>query len=249
MNNDHMREAKEGLAILEDVEEDTFVGFCEYAYTGDYVSRIIERTPDIEVNDAAPVESEEVRYAAAVEWAEEEEALAPPEPLAEEAPSDYWGFRGGKNAKTTKAEQLWSNFKNLEFKDKNPDISDEKSGMGNKDFTSAFPTAVSLLYHTKLYIFAEKYLVDNLRILCLRKLHANLRDFELTVHTSEDILEILEFAYKNTARQESGDNELRTLIVHYAACKAEVLKRNTNLRSLLEANGEMACDLFYKVLG
>jgi hypothetical protein len=57
---------------------------------------------------------------------------------------------------------------------------------------------------------------------------------------------ILGFTYRNTERTELGDDDLRMLIVHYAACEADILKCNPNLRVLLEEYGEMACDLFYK---
>lgn len=38
-----MSEAKEGSALLEDIDEHTFVRFSQYAYTGDYA------TPDPEI--------------------------------------------------------------------------------------------------------------------------------------------------------------------------------------------------------
>jgi hypothetical protein len=66
------------------------------------------------------------------------------------------------------------------------------------------------------------------------------------LQTSGLILDVLEFTYAHRERKESRDDELRMLIVHYAACKGEILKQNSNLRNLLEANGEMACDLLYK---
>ena len=65
-NNEYMREA-EGLAILEDVE-DTFVGFCEFAYTGDHFSRMAERRLEIGNNVAAPIEEEEAHDRTAVDW-------------------------------------------------------------------------------------------------------------------------------------------------------------------------------------
>ncbi|KAJ5664732.1 hypothetical protein N7462_011545 [Penicillium macrosclerotiorum] len=36
MNNGHTRESKHRIAVLEEEDAETFVAFCEYAYTGDY---------------------------------------------------------------------------------------------------------------------------------------------------------------------------------------------------------------------
>ncbi|PGH09605.1 hypothetical protein AJ79_05661 [Helicocarpus griseus UAMH5409] len=36
MNNGHTRESRHRIAVLEEEDVETFVGFCEYAYTGDY---------------------------------------------------------------------------------------------------------------------------------------------------------------------------------------------------------------------
>jgi len=256
-----MKEAQEDRAILEDVEDDTFVGFCEFAYTGDYRSRMMEQRPEIENNIGAG-------YGTGVEW-EEDVVPAPPEAsmpsealmpleivMADDIPTvpEYWNFGRQKQTRKTKgyrsitkAEQLWSDFKSLEFEDKHPHKSDKQLPAANGGLSSASQTIESLLYHAKIYLFAEKYLIDDLRILSLRKLLASLQDFDLTLQTSGDILELLELAYTHTARQESSENELRALVVHYAACKIEILKQNVNLRSLLEANGEMGCDLLYKI--
>lgn len=107
MNNEHMKEAQEGRAVLEDVEDDTFVGFCEFAYTGDYRSRMMERKPEIENNIGAG-------YGTGVEW---EEGVVPTPPevseptIADEpampdgitaAPTEYWDFSGLNRTKMTK---------------------------------------------------------------------------------------------------------------------------------------------------
>ncbi|PLB48837.1 hypothetical protein P170DRAFT_329615, partial [Aspergillus steynii IBT 23096] len=34
MNNGNMKESREGVAVLEDVEADVFAAFCEYVYSG-----------------------------------------------------------------------------------------------------------------------------------------------------------------------------------------------------------------------
>jgi hypothetical protein len=67
ISNEYMREAKEGLATLEDVE-DTFVGFCEFAHTGDHFSLMTERRHEVGNNVAAPIEEEEARDKTAVDW-------------------------------------------------------------------------------------------------------------------------------------------------------------------------------------
>lgn len=38
INNGHMKESSTGIATLEDVEVETFIGFYKYAYTGAYVT-------------------------------------------------------------------------------------------------------------------------------------------------------------------------------------------------------------------
>jgi hypothetical protein len=253
MNNGHMVEAHDGLALLDDVDADTFVGFCEFAYTGDYRSRMTELEPDIASRSAAAIEQEQTRGDTLEIW---------DQPVAEEpraAKEDIWGFgwsvppgkknKEKKTSHTIQISQLWTDFLKLTYEKPPSLISDEKPKLVNGDQASAPTITRSLLYHAKIYVFAEKYLIDTLRMLCLRKLHTDLRDFHLTLQTSGLILEVLEFTYAHTERKESRDDELRMLVIHYVACKGEILKRNSNIRSLLEANREMAYDLLYKNWG
>jgi len=55
--NGPMCEAKDGIATLDDIDEQTFVRFCEYAYMGDYTSaqnEIVPLTPDV-VSKTSPL--------------------------------------------------------------------------------------------------------------------------------------------------------------------------------------------------
>jgi hypothetical protein len=56
MNNGSRVEAHESLAVLDDVDADTFVGFCEFAYTGNYRSRMTELEPEIVSSSVAAIE-------------------------------------------------------------------------------------------------------------------------------------------------------------------------------------------------
>ncbi|KAF7514098.1 hypothetical protein GJ744_004423 [Endocarpon pusillum] len=260
MTNEHMEEARKGEARLEDVEESTFVGFCEFAYTGDYRSRVKDPEPDVQSNNDAPSEEEAVpAIAAADEKLMAAEALAAFDSMVEEA--EQTSFVGSKKVKKvkkgkkqsgtekfwddqSKTEKLWDDFKLLRFDD-SVRTNEQPAPLNSDPSISHRPTA-SLLYHVKLYVFAQKYLIHKLRILALRHLHGCLRNLALTKRDTGDILEILEFAYTNTDRGQSNDDDLRRLIVHYAACEADILKQDAGLRGLLEEYGELACDLFYK---
>lgn len=84
--------------------------------------------------------------------------------------------------------------------------------------------------------------------MCLRKLHEELRTFEVTSATNGDVIELLEFTYLNTTRLVDREDGLRMLVVQYVACVAKKLTRHINFRNLLDNNAEMASDLVHKLL-
>ncbi|EAW15141.1 uncharacterized protein ACLA_057980 [Aspergillus clavatus NRRL 1] len=157
-----------------------------------------------------------------------------------------------------------------------------------------------LVFHAKVYVFAVRYLIPALAQLCLRKLHADLlslsfpdpkmdnRDPEriaLTTSKARIVLDLLHYTYTKTTRLEPisptsatqlRDNELRKLVVHYAACKVRDLaeycppmesmlgsplaspvdKRpgradrpsSRGFRALLDSTTELASDLVYRMM-
>ncbi|KAG2006539.1 hypothetical protein GB937_008548 [Aspergillus fischeri] len=157
-----------------------------------------------------------------------------------------------------------------------------------------------LIFHAKLYVFAVRYLIPGLAQLCLRKLHADLlrlafpdpKDGEgkeeraaLTATKGRMVLDLLHFTYTKTTRLEPisptsatqlRDNELRKLVVHYAACKVRELaeycgpmesivsspfpspvdKRprmadrpsSRGFRALLDSTTELASDLVFRMV-
>ncbi|KAF4220461.1 hypothetical protein CNMCM8980_001219 [Aspergillus fumigatiaffinis] len=157
-----------------------------------------------------------------------------------------------------------------------------------------------LIFHAKLYVFAVRYLIPALAQLCLRKLHADLlrlafpgpKDGEgkeervaLTATKARMVLDLLHFTYTKTTRLEPisptsatqlRDNELRKLVVHYAACKVRELaeycppmesmvsspfpspvdKRprmadrpsSRGFRALLDSTTELASDLVFRMM-
>ncbi|CAI7636242.1 unnamed protein product [Penicillium glandicola] len=159
-----------------------------------------------------------------------------------------------------------------------------------------------ITFHAKVYVFATRYLIPALAQLCLRKLHRDLltlssTDFEsadpsdsqvldgLAATKAQMVLELVHYAYTKTARLEPisptsatqlRENQLRRLVVHYAACNVKELSRYhsaddsgsatpclrpmevkdraenstspKSLRALLDLTTELASDLVYRMM-
>ncbi|KAL3448948.1 hypothetical protein BJX65DRAFT_52235 [Aspergillus insuetus] len=148
-----------------------------------------------------------------------------------------------------------------------------------------------LVFHAKLYVFATRYLIPDLAHLCLQKLHRDLlnlafsdpdpedqyaEEFVLTTTKARMVVDLLEYTYIKTTRLEPitpssatqlRDNELRRLVVHYAACKVRDLAEYCpptepiagspfypekasarGFRALLDTIPELASDLIYRMI-
>ena len=84
--NGPMIEASERRCTLEDVDKDTFVRFCQYAYTGDYVGADPEFLRDFSATGSA--ESSAADAAPCVVKIGKEEEHPPPMVLSEDSPEE-----------------------------------------------------------------------------------------------------------------------------------------------------------------
>jgi hypothetical protein len=130
-------------------------------------------------------------------------------------------------------ERGWSHFRGLRF-------------AGDEATISPSP---DLLAHAKIYVFATLYLVDALREQCLKSLHRDLSNLTLNGRTITNVLDLLEYTYDHTGRQEPGGRcSLRMLVIHYISCEARTLVENTRFRYILDDHGEMASDLVARLV-
>lgn len=146
------------------------------------------------------------------------------------------------------------------------------------------------LFHAKIYRFSARFLIPTLAQLALTKLHRDLVKFPLDSDDAQDnapiILELLHFTFNNTKRHgpvfsftgpnpylPQHENQLRKLVVHYAACKirelasyrppvpeqststgAEVsgekvaVRPALGLRELMDTTCEFASDLVFRMM-
>ncbi|KAL4752618.1 hypothetical protein BDW72DRAFT_60331 [Aspergillus terricola var. indicus] len=181
---------------------------------------------------------------------------------------------------------LWEEFTGIDDSGFRPSSSRARSS--NPPAGVALPY---LIFHAKLYVFATRYLIPGLAHLCLQKLHYDLLNLAfpdpdpenqyeeqlvLTTTKARMIVDLLNYTYTKTTRLEPitpssatqlRDNELRRLVVHYAACKVRDLAvycppvepiagspfypeqpSARGFRALLDTLPELASDLIYRMI-
>ncbi|CAI7678236.1 unnamed protein product [Penicillium pancosmium] len=195
---------------------------------------------------------------------------------------------------------LWDEFATLRYNDGHQATAPTTLNVDDS------PTDLPYLtFHAKVYVFATRYLIPALAQLCLRKLHRDLVHLTfadtdgdlmdpyqdravlggLAARQAPRVLDLIRYAYTKTTRLEPisptsatqlRENELRRLVVHYAACKVKELARYhsagdsevatpslrpidgrvergdegapKSLRSLLDMTPELASDLVYRMM-
>ena len=225
MINGDFSEAKQGFAILEDVNRATFVRFVRWLYSRDYPAL----EPALFTSDSSPPPAPEAPTNA---W-----------------PDDEWGFAPSKSKKKKeKVRETTRGSLKEAFISRKYDLSNDwefapswcppprSNKAYNEDYTEVF------LCHARLYVFAEKYDVQSLKALALKKLQETLAIFTLYPERVGDITSLLKYVYDNTAESEPGVEDIRTMLAHYIGCEMETLVREGEIKALLASNGEMLND-------
>ncbi|KAI0597468.1 hypothetical protein F4775DRAFT_560329, partial [Biscogniauxia sp. FL1348] len=234
VNND-MKESKEGRAEWDEVDEETFVRFCQFAYTGSYDDPIPKVLP--EVKDEPREKAPEPSYSS-------EEVVPAPTPAVDPAIYGvYVGIMGQGQSKKHKksigftspgvrnSNRIWDQFEMLSYKVPESPNKDSKP--------PPVPYSEVFLSHARLYVLADCYDIQNLRTLSLQKLHRILVDIKLGTAQVADFVKLAEYSYQNTVHQ-CGRDELQTLLAKYMACRIEVFWSSTAFRELLAEYGEIS---------
>ncbi|KMU90198.1 hypothetical protein CIHG_08008 [Coccidioides immitis H538.4] len=231
MNNGHTRESRHHIAVLEEEDVETFVGFCEFAYTGDYTvpnrRKGMESTPahgapfggPAMMNPIPPPAPSPPRTPALGEEMGVSPEVGPfdqdpsqqadasrPKPLRPEPQNP---FLFARRSSVT----LWDEFTSLQYGEQQ-----YHSAMGLpspilrsvSSYSNETGQEPYVLFHAKLYVFASRYLIPTLAQLCLTKLHRDLICYPLTTSSADNagptnvpkILELLHFAYTSTKRED-----------------------------------------------
>lgn len=83
----------------------------------------------------------------------------------------------------------------------------------------------------------------------MKSLYYDLCNYSLNRQSIVYILNLLEYTYEQTGRQEPGRSySLRILVIDYISCEARILVKNTRFRRILDSYSEIASDLVVKLV-
>lgn len=233
-------EACEDCAVWADVDQDTFVRFCKFAYTGDYDGA--EPSPIVDLSDET--KTEEARVALSKVkipstshkrhisgWGSAASSVEPK--------TGYWDSSDPLPQAVTRdrrAADLWYAWVERYAADTwwDPGLCQNR---GDEDFTMV------LLCHARLAVFADYHGISALETLALTKLAAVLATINLYKSTTRNVAQLASYIYMNTVQLNNATRGLRDLVSSYSACEMEILWKSVEFQKVFETYPEFAKDL------
>lgn len=249
-----MKESVDKVAILENVDAETFERFVQFVYTKTYWASTDDDTTPLSL----PVWSNCTKCGEVLtidgvcpKDCMEDKSRAPPRVCGScvKELTEPNVFCHGCFERGTVYPQLIS-FCNLEYPVLG--MSHDKAraflaGLGPED-----PPTSKLVRHAELFVFANTYLIDDLQELCLHKLHQDLLVFDLKENGAGEVVDLLEYCYCNTEQADKDfpgvGAELRELVIAYATAMAGDLVCIAEFRTMLEKGGILASDFMFRTL-
>lgn len=220
-----MKESQTRIATLDDVDVETFVAFSEFAYTNDY------KTPARKNDTRAAPRSKVVKSTKIAKRNRHMNFRL--QKFKQKWNGKYFASATGqKDFDDYLFESLWDSFESRTY----PMVG------------TSIPTS-NFLLHAKLYVFSTKYLAEPVRQQCLANLHKDLRFYVLSAKNAHLILDLLDYVYSNTGRNEpTGTSSLRDLVIHYVASKMPILSKQEDFFDILDSHAEMGSDLVMEMM-
>ncbi|KAI2465865.1 hypothetical protein F4781DRAFT_374257 [Annulohypoxylon bovei var. microspora] len=251
--NGEWKESKGCLVEWPEIDVGTFVRFFEYAYTADYKAAepFFENPPtppELENDELSETPTKEPLEEPIQEPIQEPGPNQEPEPIPEPIHDlpDPWGslLLGGIKKKkhkkcshqcsTSKKDVMWSEFQKGVISGLPPLSLGARDLLRNTDPLANYSEV--FLSHARLYALADCYAIDGLINLCIGKLHSTLTVFDLHGGTrATDVVQLVDFSYKNTRSDSVGQDKLRSLLAAYTACHIEELWPDICFQDVLES--------------
>ena len=99
------------------------------------------------------------------------------------------------------------------------------------------------LGHARLYVFADKYDIEKLKILAMEELYVSLAVSTMYQQNTSDIVALLRYIYSNTAVPKDGTEDLRSLMTEYIETEIDSLIQDKDLEVLMSEDASMLADI------
>lgn len=107
----------------------------------------------------------------------------------------------------------------------------------------------NIMFHAKLYVFATEFQVLSLQRQCLSKLHRDLCEFYMNPSDVGIVLDLVDYVYTHTERQELGEeSSLRNLVFRYAMCHVDKFVVDERFEQVLGNNVALSIDILREIL-
>ena len=272
MINGEMSEAQKGYAVLEETEQSTFDRFAQWMYKGYYepgepfdqpLDEPSQGTRSIDEEITSPLPPESVNPDIDIP------SLAPDAVIPMARPL-FYGYQelmdsprikkskkvlpykaGSKHqieiptSKSTSRKELKESFirRKPVIRRTCIDIRPPRPNQtSNEDYSEVF------LSHAQLYVFAEKYDIQDLKMLALDNLQNVLTVYTLYEERTGDIVTLLRYVYENTGEPVEGTEDMRTLLGLYMGYEMDTLMKDAGFRNVMINDGGALLDDFMKMV-
>ena len=238
MINGNMSEAQNGFAVLEDVDEGTFGRFVRWAYTGTYAAAKVsmdveEKSPvDTITNSIKPLKPDF-------------DDLGSSRSIVKKDKKPSYVF-GSASPQAVSYEDMKESFIRRKYIVQQSHLNPAQPCPNQgpcENYSEVF------LSHARIYVFAEKYDIEPLKMLALQRLHATLSIYNLYPRRIGDIISLLRYAYLNTAQLQPGVERLRALLTSYMGTEISKLASNVQFKELLLEDDGMILGDFLTIVG
>ncbi|EGE02933.1 hypothetical protein TEQG_01971 [Trichophyton equinum CBS 127.97] len=241
--NGNMLEAQSKTVVWPDVDEDTFVRFCEFCYLDNYSPPSCGWDGNT-VEKAFPVknDTQSEKLVHALESHSASPTSTPPPRTNRRGKKK--GTLASRPKQSLEARSDLTEDQEYLLPERCTQFTEQFEPFSNvaddQDFTPVF------LGHARLYVIADKYCIEALKELVLFKLHTTLKGFTLFPKRIGDLVKLIQFVYTedNTRGGSKQIDPLRKLVTRYMTTVLKDIAVNPAFLGLLLEGGEFVSDFW-----
>ncbi|KAF1838833.1 hypothetical protein BDW02DRAFT_626889 [Decorospora gaudefroyi] len=231
--NGPMKEARQNMAEFADLEPEDFERVCEFAYTGGSFTQ-----PKADVFHEGEVNIHEDFFVlhCRLAWI----TAAALEPRKARLLSHFLCNTFGRVRRSAKDVFTPADYQQVGMVSKESDVDEHRDRHWKED------VATVLLAYARMYVFAEQYLIEDLKKSVMKRLRKYLVELDIFPLTRSGIIDLVRFVYDSdhTFASVEGDalDPLRKTVVEFIVLHLDAFTNFAEHRQLLREGGDYVVD-------